>query len=265
MMRHREDRGEDEGGGKKATEGLVRFYFNFLERIMTPEQTNSKNNNRYWRLFDIRSKTAFVIHVISKMTSQRLALPLTLQSISPKLSAIHVNRARHHLRSGGEEEEKDGEPPINDLADTHCPGCGRFQLDGSADTRLVRDNKPRSSAVILQKTCRSCGSTRRSHLVKGGAAAFQNQRKRNRQNPNFKPPGTQIEMERSVARTQSPPITSVTQPSQTQKPLASTSGGPKKSKNRKAISGLQEMLERKRKQDQVKSPGTSLASFLQGL
>jgi len=198
------------------------------------------------------------------MSSRRLALPLTLQSISPELSAIHVNRARHHLRFGGE-EEKEVERTVDDLADTHCLSCGRFQLDGSADTRLVRDNKPRSSSVTLQKTCRSCGFTRRSHLVKGGAAAFQNQRKRNRQNPNLKPPGTQMEMERSDAQIQSPPITLVTQPSKAQKPLASTSDGLKKSKNRKARSGLQEMLERKRKQDQVKSPGTSLASFLQGL
>jgi len=195
------------------------------------------------------------------MNSQHLALPLTLQSISPALAAIHANRARHHLRSGGEEEEKERERLVEDLKDTHCPRCGRFQLDGSADTRLVRDNKPRSSAVILQKTCRSCGFTRRSPLVKGGAAAFQNQRKRNRQNPNLNPPEAQMEMKR---KTQSPPVESVTQP--VQEPTASTSGGQKRSGNRKARSGLQEMLERKRKQDQATtSTGTSLASFLQGL
>lgn len=202
------------------------------------------------------------------MVSQKLALPLTLHPISPALSAIHVGRARRSLRSGGEEKEEERERPIGDLTDTHCLGCGRFQLDGSADTRLVRDNKPRSSSVILQKTCRSCGFIRRSPLVKGGAAAFQNQRKRNRQNPNLNPPEAQMEMERntqSVARTQSPLITSVTQPARVDKLTASTSDGPKKSKNRKARTGLQEMLERKKKQDQEKLTGTSLASFLQGL
>jgi len=196
------------------------------------------------------------------MATQPLVLPLTLQSISPVLSAIHINRARHHPRSGGEEEEKGRERPVDNLADTHCLKCGRFQLDGSADTRLVRDNKPRASAVILQKTCRSCGFTRRSSLVKGGAAAFQNRRKRNRQNPNLNPPGTQVEMgekTHSAIRSQSPVI----QPVQTQKPTASTSGGSKKSKSRKARSGLQEMLERKRNQE--KPTGTSLATFLQGL
>ena len=151
--------------------------------------------------------------------------------------------------------EKEGGRPIDDLSDTHCLRCGRFQLDGSADTRLVRDNKPRSSAVILQKTCRSCGFTRRSPLVKGGAAAFQNQRKRNRQNPNLNPPEMQMEMERE---TQSAAT-------QTQSLPDSTSGGQKKPKNRKTRSGLQEMLERKRKQDQAASKGTSLASFLQRL
>ena len=204
--------------------------------------------------------SAFVAHVISKMNSQHL-LPLTLQSISPALAAIHANRARHHPRPGGGEEEKERERLVEDLNDTHCPSCGRFQLDGSADTRLVRDNKPRSSAVILQKTCRSCGFTRRSLLVKGGAAAFQNQRKRNRQAPNLDPPEAQMEM---GGKTQSPPVESVTQP--VQDPTASTSGGQKRSRNRKARSGLQEMLERKRKQDQATtSTGTSLASFLQGL
>jgi len=191
----------------------------------------------------------------------KLALPLTLQPISPALAAIHITRARHHLRSGGEEEKKERERLADDLADTHCLGCGRFQLDGSADTRLVRDNKPRSSTVILQKTCRSCGFTRRSPLVKGGAAAFQNQRRRNRRNPNLNHPEAQMEMGR---KTQSPPIESVTQP--VQEPTASTSGGQKGSRNRKARSGLQEMLERKRKQDQgTTSTGTTLASFLQGL
>ena len=189
------------------------------------------------------------------------ALPLTLQPISPALAAIHITRARRCARSGGEEEEKERDRLVDDLKDTHCLRCGRFQLDGSADTRLVRDNKPRSSAVILQKTCRSCGFTRRSPLVKGGAAAFQNQRKRNRQNPNLNPPEAQMEMKR---KTQSPPPESVTEP--IQQPTASTSGGQKKSRNRKARSGLQEMLERKRKQDQATtSTGTSLASFLQGL
>jgi len=205
---------------------------------------------------------AIVAHVIPHMDSRRLALPLTLQPISPALSAIHVNRVRRNLRSGAEEEEKE----VDDLADTHCLGCGRFQLDGSADTRLVRDNKPRPSVVILQKTCRSCGFTRRSPLVKGGAAAFQSHWKRNRRDPNPKPPGTQMEMERetqSVVRTQSPPIPSVMQPGQ--KPTPSTSDEQKRSKNRKARPGLREMLERKRKQDQVQSTGTSLASFLQGL
>lgn len=263
-MRHREDGGEDGSSGKKAAEDKwpVLFYF---EGTM---DTNSKNNRSGRRLIDFRSKTAIMAHVIRHMALQRLALPLTLQPISPALSAIHVNRARHCLRSGGEEEEKERNRPIDEFADTHCLSCGRFLLDGSADTRLVRDNKPRSSAVILQKTCRSCGFTRRSPLVKGGASTFQSQRKRNRQNPNLKPPGTEVEMERkiqSMARTQSPPITSITQPAQVHKPTASTSDGPKKSKNRKARSGLQEMLERKRKQDQVESTGTSLASFLQGL
>ena len=64
--------------------------------------------------------------------------------------------------------------------------------------------------------------------------------------------------------TQSPPVESLTQP--VQEPTASTSGGQKRSRNRKARSGLQEMLERKRKEDQATtSTGTSLASFLQGL
>ena len=214
---------------------------------------------------NFRSKAAIVVHVIFHMATQPLVLPLTLQSISPTLSAIHINRARHHPRSGGEEEEKERERPVDNLANTHCLKCGRFQLDGSADTRLARDNKRRASAVILQKTCRSCGFTQRSHLVKGGAAAFQNRRKRNRHNPNLKTPGTQIEMEKkteSVVRSQSP----VAQPVQAQKPTASTSGGSKKSKNmRKAKPGLQEMLERKREQDQAKSTGASLATFLQGL
>jgi RNase P subunit RPR2 len=196
-----------------------------------------------------------------------MALPFTLHQISPALSAIHVNRARHRARSGGEEGDKERERLGGDLADTHCLGCGRFQLDGSADTRLVRDNKPRSSAVILQKACRSCGFTRRTPLVKGGAAAFQNQRKRKRQHSNLKPPEPQGEMEgktQSAARTQSPP--SVKRPAaQAQNPTASTSDGQKKSKNRKARTGLQEMLERKRQQDQAKSTGTSLASFLQTL
>jgi len=215
---------------------------------------------------NFRSKAAIVVHVIFHMASiQPLVLPLTLHSVSPALSAIHINRARHHPRSGGEEGEKERERPVDNLADTHCLKCGRFQLDGSADTRLVRDNKRRASAVILQKTCRSCGFTRRSHLVKGGAAAFQNQRKRNRHNPNLKTPGTQMEMEKkneSVVRSLSP----VAQPVQAQKPTASTSGGSKKSKNmRKARPGLQEMLERKREQDQAKSTGASLATFLRGL
>lgn len=202
------------------------------------------------------------------MSSLPHALPLTLHSASPALSAIHINRARRRLRSGGEEEEKQRDRPIDDLADTHCIRCGRFQLDGSADTRLVRDNKTRPSAVILQKTCRSCGFTRRSPLVKDGAAAFQNQRRRNRQNPNSKSPVPQTEMERkpqSAPRSQSPQITSVAQPVEGQNPTVPTSGGSNKSKNRKARSGLQEMLEKKRKQDQMKSTGTSLASFLQGL
>ena len=191
-------------------------------------------------------------------------LPLTLQPISPVLSAIHVNRARHRPRSGGEGGEEERERPVDDLGDTHCIRCGRFQLDGSADTRLVRDNKHRSSAAILQKICRSCGFTRRTPLVKGGAAAFQNQRKRNRQNPNLNSPGAQMEME-GKSQPQSPPITPITQQTQVQKPTDSAPGGSKKSKNRKARSGLQEMLERKRKNDQMKSTGTPLASFLQGL
>ena len=225
--------------------------------------SNSKNNRRAEGaslIFDQRPP--FTPHVIPHMASQRLALPLTLQPISPALSAIHVARARRHLRCGGEEDETERDQPADELADTHCLSCGRFLLDGSADTRLVRDNKSRPSSVILQKTCRSCGFTRRSPLVKSGAAAFQNQRKRNRQDPNLKPPGTQVEVEKKA---QSPPITSITQPAPAHKPTASTSDGLKKSKNRKAKSGLQEMLERKRKQDQVKSTATSLASFLQGL
>jgi hypothetical protein len=72
-----------------------------------------------------------------------------------------------------------------------------------------------------------------------------------------------MEMEgktQSAAQTLSPPpIIPV------KEPTASTSDGQKKSKNRKARPGLQEMLERKRKQDQAESTGTSLASFLQGL
>lgn len=199
-------------------------------------------------------------HVTLQMTLQQLTLPLTLHSISPILSAIHVNRARR--RPGGEGEEKERDRLVDHLADTHCPRCGRFQLDGSADTRLVRDNKSRPSAVILQKTCRSCGLTRRSPLVKGGAAAFQNRRKRNRHNPDLKPTAAQMEVERKTQSVQSPPITSVTQPAQVGKPTAPTS---KKPRNRKARSGLQEMLEKKRRQDQVESTGTSLASFLQGL
>lgn len=203
------------------------------------------------------------------MSLQPHALPLTLHPISPVLSAIHVGRARRHPRPGGEEEEKGRDRTIDDLADTHCLGCGRFQLDGSADTRLVRDNKSRPSAVILQRTCRSCGFTRRSPLVKGGAAAFQNQRKRNRQNQNPKPAGAQMEVEgkiQSVVRFQSPPVTTVTHSTQAQKLAVPTSDGSGKLKSRKARPGLQEMLERKRKQDQVKSTGTtSLASFLQGL
>lgn len=236
------------------------FYFNFGD---TAVSTNSKNNRiGVRRLFDSRSKSAIVVHVILPMSSQPpYALPLTLHSISPVLSAIHIIRARRHLRFGGEEEERERDRPIDDLADTHCLGCGRFQLDGSADTRLVRDNKSGPSAVILQKTCRSCGFIRRSPLVKGGAAAFQNQRKHNRQNPNLKSLGTQAEMERKN-RSQSPQITSVAEPAQLTVP---TSDGSKGSKNRKARSGLQEMLERKRKRDQIKSTGTSLASFLQGL
>ena len=203
-------------------------------------------------------------HVIPQMDS----LPLTIQPASPALSAIHINRARRRVRSGGEGEEKEREWLVEDLADTHCLRCGRFQLDGSRDTRLVRNNKPRPLAVILQQTCRSCGFTRRSPFVKGGAAAFQNRRRRNRQNPNLNSLEAQMEMERntqSVARAQSPPTTSVTQPVRNQEPMTSASDGPKKSKNRKARSGLQEMLERKKKQDQAKSTGTSLASFLQGL
>ena len=192
------------------------------------------------------------------MAALPLALPLTLQSISPALSAIHINRARYHTRSGGEEEVREAERPVDNPTDTHCLDCGRFQLDGSADTRLVRDNKPRAPAVILQKTCRSCGFIRRSPLVKRGAAAFQNRRKRNRQNSNLK----QAEMKKKI---QSPPETAVTQPVQAQQPAASASDGSKKWKNRKARSGLQEMLERKRKQDQAKPTGTSLATFLQGL
>jgi RNase P subunit RPR2 len=197
------------------------------------------------------------------MALHQLAIPLALHSISPALSAFHINRARRCLRSGGEEEEKERDQSIIDLAGTHCPRCRRFQLDGSADTRLVRDNKHRTpSSVILQKTCRSCGFTRRTPLLKPGAAVFQNRRKRNRQNLNLKPPGTKVEMERktqSTAReTQSPSITPVAQPPHVR-------DGPKKTKNRKARSGLQEMLERKRKQDQTESAGTSLASFLQGL
>lgn len=202
-------------------------------------------------------------------SSRPLTLPLTLQSISPVLSAFHINRARRRLRSGGGEEDDERDQPIYDLADTHCPGCRRFQLDGSADTRLVRDNKHHrgSSSVILQKTCGSCGFTRRTPLVKPGADVFQNRRTRNRQNRNLKLPGTTTEAEgktQSAARAQSPPITpvTVTQPSQE----TSTSDRSKKLKNRKARSGLQEMLERKRKQDQIKSTGTSnLASFLQKL
>jgi hypothetical protein len=69
----------------------------------------------------------------------------------------------------------------------------------------------------------------------------------------------------SMLGTQSPPVVSAAQPSQVQGPTASTSEGPKKSKSRKGRSGLQEMLERKRKQDEAKSSGTTLASFLQGL
>ena len=195
------------------------------------------------------------------MSSQYPHLPLILQSISPTLSAFHVGRMRCRLRSGGEEEEKEGERPIGDLAETHCARCRRFQLDGSADTRLVRDNKLRSSSVILQKSCRSCGFTRRVPLVKGGAAIFQNQRRRNRQNPNPKHPGTKSEMEEQAlpaARAQTPPVTPQSRES-------ATSDVPKKSKNRKSRPGLKEMLERKRKQDQVQSTGTSLASFLEGL
>ena len=188
------------------------------------------------------------------MTLQPLAIPLTLQSISPTLSAFHVDRERRRPRFGGEGEEKE--------RDTHCPRCRRFQLDGSADTRLVRDNKHRSpSSVILQKTCRSCGFTRRTALVKAGAAVFQNRRKRNRQNQNLKPTPTKVGMEgktQSVAQT---PPTSAPQPPQVREPA----DGPKKRKNRKGRPGLQEMLDRKRKRDQAESTGTSLASFLQGL
>jgi len=74
-----------------------------------------------------------------------------------------------------------------------------------------------------------------------------------------------MEMEKktlSVPRPQSPPTSTITQPAQAKNPAASASGG---SKNRKARSGLQEMLERKRKQDREKLTGTSLASFLEGL
>ena len=196
------------------------------------------------------------------MALQQLTLPLILHSASPSLSAIHINRVRSRPRPGGEEEAQEAERPTGDLADTHCLKCGRFQLDGSADTRLVRDNKPRPSAVILQKTCRSCGFVNRSPFVKGGAAAFQNLRKRSRRNPNLKSPVTQMEMEK---RTQSVPPSTITQPAQGKNPAAWVSGGSKKSKNRKARTGLQEMLERKRKQDREKLTGTSLASFLEGL
>ena len=198
------------------------------------------------------------------MSSPYPHLPLILHSISPTLSAFHVGKMRGRLRSGGEEEEKEGERPIDELAETHCARCRRFQLDGSADTRLVRDNKLRSSSVILRKSCRSCGFTRQVPLVKRGAAIFQNQRRRNRQNPNLKHSGTQSEMEeqaRPAARAQTPPI----RPATPQARESATSDVPKKSKNRKARSGLKEMLERKRKQDEAQSTGTSLASFLEEL
>lgn len=220
------------------------------------------------RLFHSRSKAAFVSHVTIQMSSQHLAVPLTLQSISPTLAAFHVNRMGRHVRSGGEEEEKEEERVIDDLENTHCPRCRRFQLDGSADTRLVRDNKHRSTSVILQKSCGSCGFTRRSPLVKRGPILFQNQRKRNQQISNLNPPGTKSEVEGNTqpgTRIQTPPIAPAPPQFQVTEPAASTSDGPKKPKNRKARSGLQEMLERKRKQDQAKSAGTTLASFLQGL
>ena len=74
-----------------------------------------------------------------------------------------------------------------------------------------------------------------------------------------------MEME-GKPQSQSPSITPVTQPTQVQKSTDLAPGGSKKSKNRKARSGLQEMLEKKRKNDQMKkSTGTPLASFLQGL
>jgi hypothetical protein len=117
----------------------------------------------------------------------------------------------------------------------------------------------------LRRTCRSCGFTRCTPLIKGGAALFQSRRKRNRKHHL---PGTKTEMEaqkQQAPRAQTPPITPAATPSpQLQEPTTS-SDKPKRSKNRKARSGLQEMLERKRKQDQLKSPGTSLGSFLQGL
>lgn len=259
-------------GREKATEVYRHFYFYYFVRA-------KQWSNKLKRTIERRSVERFFHSSIKDrlcnprdrhMPSQQLVLPLTLHSISPTLSAIHINRARRLSRFGGEEGGEESEQPIGDLANTHCPRCGRFQLDGSADTRLVRDNKSRSTVVISQKTCRSCRFTQRSPLVKGGAAVFQNQRirKRNRQNSNLKPTVSQTGMEgetQSVPGTQSLPVVSAAQPSQVQEPTASTSEGPRKSKSRKGRSGLQEMLERKRKQDEAKSSGTTLASFLQGL
>ena len=254
-VRHWEDRGEDESSGKRPRSKLSSFYFCYF----FTETKNNRNTLRALKQFSIKVRHCRPRAL--RMAFPQLVLPLALQSVSPALSAFHINRARRRIRSGGEEVEKEA-----DLADTHCQRCRRFQLDGSADTRLVRDNKHRPSAsVILQKTCRSCGFTRRTPLVKDGAALFPNRRKRNRQNRNLNPPGTKMEVEgktQSAARTQSPPAA---QTSQVREPTASTSDGPKKPKNRKARSGLQEMLERKRKQDQAKSTGTSLTSFLQEL
>lgn len=176
-----------------------------------------------------------------------MALPIAfhLQSLSPALAALHVHRARRLQPEDGTFDE------------SHCTKCGFFYLDGSSSTRTEssKNKRTRSKQWILKRTCSNCGFVQRLPLEPGNAAFFPKRPK----NSDIVKQTTQPPIIVDQPATVLPSPRDVT-PSQSSKPTSLL-------KNRKKKSGLQEMLARKRQEEQKTSKPQSggLSSFLGSL
>ncbi|KAK7470572.1 hypothetical protein VKT23_001996 [Stygiomarasmius scandens] len=173
-------------------------------------------------------------------TKFHTALPFSLYSVSPALSALHVTRIRR----------ESPETPLD-----ACARCGTLLRHGSS-TRIARGTHRKR---CLQSKCNACGWMNEQPIAAGNESLF------SKRNPNapvqhqISAPSREVVISRVEKVQTVPDIKSPVIPNP----------GPKSKPRPKKKAGLQEMLARNRlkeeKEKQTNQKSSGLAAFLDGL